>query len=154
DAGRRQFIERVKLERDPTQRGPRIVARQVELDALWDLAEPINKDINRAGAAWTLYGIAGGAPYLQFMVNTFLKDEDPRVREIAVRMLGRDCRENGKVEYSKPEAKQPPAALTNLSTLKRLANDSDAGVRRELILAFRNLPTDAVGDSLIKLAAL
>ena len=33
-------------------------------------------------------------------------------------------------------------------------NDSDAGVRRELILAFRNLPTDAVGDSLIKLAAL
>ena len=35
-----------------------------------------------------------------------------------------------------------------------MANDPDAGVRRELILAFRNLPTDAVGDSLRKLTAL
>ena len=59
DAARRGLIDRVKLEGD--QRGPRIVAGQAELDALWDLAEPKNKDINRAGAAWTLYGIAGGA---------------------------------------------------------------------------------------------
>ena len=34
-----------------------------------------------------------------------------------------------------------------------MANDPDAGVRRELILAFRNLPTDQIGDSLRKLAA-
>ena len=33
------------------------------------------------------------------------------MREMAVRMLGRDCRENGKVKYSKPEAKQASAAL-------------------------------------------
>ena len=83
----------------------------------------------------------------------FLKDDDPRIREMAVRMLGRDCRENGKVEYSKPEAKQPAAALAHLDALKPMADDPDAGVRRELILAFRNLPTDAVGDSLRKLTA-
>jgi hypothetical protein len=35
-----------------------------------------------------------------------------------------------------------------------MVSDSDAGVRRELILAFRNLPTNAVGDSLRKLTAL
>ena len=44
---------------------------------------------------------------------------DPRIREQAVRMLGRDCRENGNVEYQKPEAKQPPAALTHLDDLAR-----------------------------------
>ena len=34
-----------------------------------------------------------------------------------------------------------------------MADDPDAGVRRELILALRNLPTDKVGDALRKLAA-
>ena len=34
-----------------------------------------------------------------------------------------------------------------------MAGDPDAGVRRELILAFRNVPTDKVGDALLKLAA-
>ena len=34
-----------------------------------------------------------------------------------------------------------------------MADDPDAGVRRELILAFRNLPTEKVGDALRKLAA-
>ena len=154
DAARRQFIERVKLERDPTQRGPRIIAGQSEWDALWGMAESNNKDIDRARAAWTLYGIAAGAPHLQFVVIKFLKDKDPRVREMAVRMLGRDCRENGNVQYSRPEEKQTSEALTHLDTLKPMANDPDAGVRRELILAFRNLPTDAVGDSLRRLTAL
>ena len=91
------------------------------------------------------------------LLNTYRagswKDQDPRLREMAVRMLGRDCRENGKVEYSRPEAKQPPAAVLHLETLKGMAGDPDAGVRRELILAFRNLPTDSVGDSLRRLAA-
>ena len=41
----------------------------------------------------------------------------------------------------------------HLETLKAMADDPDAGVRRELILAFRNLPTDQVRDSLRKLAA-
>ena len=68
-------------------------------------------------------------------------------------MLGRDCRENGKVEYTNAEAKQPAAALAHLDALLPLADDPDAGVRRELILALRNLPTDKVGDALKKLTA-
>ena len=69
-------------------------------------------------------------------------------------MLGRDCRENGHVEYQKPEAKRPPAALdASRRACSPLADDPDAGVRRELILALRNLPTDKVGDALRKLAA-
>ncbi|MFO0889164.1 MAG: PVC-type heme-binding CxxCH protein [Isosphaeraceae bacterium] len=82
-----------------------------------------------------------------------LRDHDPRLRELLVRMLGRDCRENGKVEYTKPEAKRPAAALANLNVLLPFADDPDAGVRRELILALRNLPTDRVGGALKKLAA-
>ena len=69
-------------------------------------------------------------------------------------MLGRDCRENGKVEYAKPDAKQAACGDRAISRhCKAMAGDPDAGVRRELILAFRNLPTDLVGDSLRKLAA-
>ena len=87
------------------------------------------------------------------MAARFLKDDDPRFREMAVRMLGRDCRENGKVEYTKPEAKQPPLPVAYLEALQPLADDPDAGVRRELILAFRNLPTDKISNSLRKLTA-
>ena len=52
-----------------------------------------------------------------------------------------------------PRPRQPPAALKHLDILLALADDPDAGVRRELILALRNLPTDKVGDALRKLAA-
>ena len=52
-----------------------------------------------------------------------------------------------------PKPSRPPAALKHLEILKAMADDPDAGVRRELILALRNLPTDQVGDSLRKLAA-
>ena len=78
---------------------------------------------------------------------------DPRIRELAVRLLGRDCRENGAVEYQKPEAKKAPAALDRLDVLLPLATDPDAGVRRELILALRNVPTPQVADALRKLVA-
>ena len=33
---------------------------------------------------------------------------DPRIREQAVRILGRDVSHNGKVEFTKPEADTPP----------------------------------------------
>ncbi len=87
------------------------------------------------------------------LLTTVFSETDPRIREQAVRILGRDCRENGHVAYAKPQDKQPPAALKHLDLLTSLADDPDAGVRRELILAFRNLPTDGVGDALRKLAA-
>ena len=82
-----------------------------------------------------------------------LADADPRFRELAVRILGRDCRENGHVEFKNAAAQEPAAALAHLDKLLPLAADPDAGVRRELILAIRNLPTDKVGDALRKLVA-
>ncbi len=69
-------------------------------------------------------------------------------------MLGRDCRDNGHVELMHDQSKLPPRrAEQHLEALLPMADDPDAGVRRELILAFRNLPTDKVGDALRKLAA-
>ena len=84
---------------------------------------------------------------------SMLKDEDPRFREQAVRMLGRDCRDNGQVDYKNPRPSCRRAAPRHLKALLPMADDPDAGVRRELILALRNLPTDQVGDALRKLAA-
>ena len=60
--------------------------------------------IHRARALLTLQAIQG-----QSVAVEALKDSDPRIRELAVRMLGRDCRENGKVEYKRPEANLPAA---------------------------------------------
>jgi hypothetical protein len=57
------------------------------------------------------------------------------------------------VEYQNPAAKLPPAALTHLDVLLAMADDPDAGVRRELILALRNVATDKVDNALRKLAA-
>ena len=95
-----------------------------------ELAEPGNKDIDRARAAWTLYGIASGAGATEHSSLKLLKDEDPRLREMAVRMLGRDCRENGKVEYTKPEAKQSPACR---GTSRRIESDGRRSRRRAYV---------------------
>ena len=43
--------------------------------------------------------------------------------------------------------------MEHLDVLLPLADDPDAGVRRELILALRNLPTAQVGEALKTLAA-
>ena len=77
-----------------------------------------------------------------------LKDRDPRIREQAVRMLGRDVRENGRVEYKDPARQAAAPAAAHLASLLPMAADPDAGVRRELILALRNLPTAEVGAAL------
>ncbi len=143
----------MKLEPGRLKDSPQITGGHDALKGLMELAEPGNKDIDRARAAWTLYGIASGAGATDYSSLKLLKDKNPRLREMAVRMLGRDCRENGRVQYTKPEAKQSPAAVIHLDALKAMANDPDAGVRRELILAFRNLPTKQVSDSLRSLTA-
>ncbi|HEU5118891.1 MAG TPA: HEAT repeat domain-containing protein, partial [Isosphaeraceae bacterium] len=103
--------------------------------------------IFRARALWVASAIESTP------VGWALKDQDPRIREQAVRILGRDCRENGQVEYQKADAKRPPLAAEFLDRLLPLANDPDAGVRRELILALRNVPTAQAGDALRTLAA-
>jgi len=155
DVARRLLIDRVKLEPSKIPRGPNNVdasGREV-LDSLGKLASSDSKGYARARAVWTYHGITAAAGLDDALAEAMLKDDDARLRELAVRILGRDCRENGKVEYTKPEAKQPPAALAHLDILVPLAGDPDAGVRRELILALRNLPTDKAGNALRTLAA-
>jgi len=131
DAARRGLIER----------GPDAIG---SLQGLLASGEPVL----RARALFVLASIHGDPA-----VIPALKDTDPRIREQAVRMLGRDCRDNGKVEYTKPGAWLPAAALAHLDMLLPLARDPDPGVRRELILALRNLPSDKVGDALRTLTA-
>ena len=107
--------------------------------------------IERARALWVWHAIDGD-PVAMFALTDVAGPKDPRIREQAVRILGRDVSHNGKVEFIKPEADKPPAALKNLDVLLALVADPDTGVRRELILAFRNLPTDKVGEALKTLA--
>src|SRR5262249_25939072 len=119
------------------------------------VAEVVFQDkdpIDRARALWVWHAIAGDSVGMT-LLNQTLSGGDPRIREQGVRLLGRDCREKGRVAYQKPEAQRPPAALKHLNVLAAMADDPDAGVRRELILAFRNLPTDQVGAALRKLTA-
>ncbi len=103
--------------------------------------------IERARALWVRYAIEGDA-----VAVTALKDGDPQIREQAVRILGRDLSRIGNVVFTKPEAKKPFAAAAHLKDLLPLATDPDAGVRRELILALRWLPTAQVGGALKNLA--
>jgi len=109
--------------------------------------------IYRARALWVWHAIDGDAISMAVLAGLVNHQGDPRMREQAVRMLGRDCRENGNVEYRKPSAQRPAAALAHLDALLPMADDPDAGVRRELILALRNVPTDRAGDALRKLAS-
>jgi putative membrane-bound dehydrogenase-like protein len=152
DAARRGLIEvtNVPPGKDKLTQADASVAARVVINLL-ELLAPGNEDVQRARALWTLAGISWNTESDHVALR--LRDADPRIRELAVRMLGRDCRENGRVEHKNAQAKAPPAALTHLGQLLPLAADPDAGVRRELILALRNLPTDKVGDALRQLAA-
>jgi putative membrane-bound dehydrogenase-like protein len=111
--------------------------------------------IYRARALWVVAAIFAASDPEQIAARGVFpfRDPDPRIREQVVRVLGRDCRANGEVAYPKQESQPPPAALKHLSVLLTMADDPDAGVRRELILAVRNVPTDKVGNALRKLAA-
>jgi putative membrane-bound dehydrogenase-like protein len=100
----------------------------------------------RARTFWFAAALGGPAA-----VEPALKDGEPRIREQAVRILGRDNSRNGRVESAAPLA--PPAAAKHLDVLLGKDNDPDPGVRRELILALRDLPTAQVGRALRTLAA-
>jgi putative membrane-bound dehydrogenase-like protein len=86
-------------------------------------------------------------------VVPFLKSTTPQIRELAVRLLGRDVSRNGNVELKDGVVKAPLRGELNINHLAALANDHDAGVRRELILALRQVPTPIAGDTLRTLAS-
>jgi len=137
---------------DAARRG--LIARGKEPNVVADVGTMAVHDpdpIFRARGLWVWHAIEGD-PVAMAALMEAVNRGDARIREQAVRILGRDCRENGHVAFERPEAKQQPAALEHLAILLALADDPDAGVRRELILALRNLPTDKVGDALRKLA--
>jgi putative membrane-bound dehydrogenase-like protein len=121
--------------------------------------------VYRARSLWVLHAIQGDPPVFTALMDAHRGE--PRIREQAVRILGRDCRANGKVEYTKPDDRQPTSVLVQLDEtlaeataanpaqrlLLGLTADPDAGVRRELILALRNVSAEKAGDALRKLAA-
>ena len=134
DAARRSLIEKANEDKP---------AVETALVNLFSSGQPHE----RGRALWVLYAVAGPKAAI-----AALADNDPRIREQAVRILGRDVRDNGKVEYGDASKKLPPPAEAFLEALLPIASDPDAGVRRELILALRNLPTAKVGDALKTLA--
>ncbi len=106
------------------------------------------KDTVYVRALWVLQAMQGDDA-----IVPFLKAESAPIRELAVRMLGRDVSRNGSVVFNDPKAKTELRGETNLKHLLPMANDPDAGVRRELILAFRSLPTAQVAGALKTLAS-
>ncbi|WP_435008313.1 PVC-type heme-binding CxxCH protein [Tundrisphaera lichenicola] len=104
--------------------------------------------IERARALWVRHAIEGDS-----VAIAALKDGDPAIREQAVRILGRDISRVGNVVFTKPEAQKPPAAMAHLKELLPMSDDPDAGVRRELILALRWVPTAQAEGALKALAA-
>ena len=120
---------------DSARRG--MIARGKEGNVVADVANMAVHDpdpIYRARALWVWHAIEGDSVAMTAL-SAAVSQGDPRMREQAIRILGRDCRENGRVEYKNPDAKQPPAALKHVEVLVAMADDPDAGVRRELILA-------------------
>jgi putative membrane-bound dehydrogenase-like protein len=130
DAARRGLIERAGMDRQEVE---------TALVGLFSSGEPHE----RARALWVLHDVTGDKA-----AAGALKDADPRIREQAVRMLGRDDRENGRVDYNDPSARLRPAASEHLDLLLPMAADPDSGVRRELILALRSVPTPQAGEAL------
>ena len=59
-------------------------------------------DLSGIRALWVWHAIGGRFGRLTGS-RRVLAQGDPRMREQAMRMLGRDCRENGRVEYKTPK---------------------------------------------------
>ncbi|QDU62640.1 Cytochrome c [Planctomycetes bacterium Pan216] len=79
-----------------------------------------------------------------------LKDDDPQIREAALRILARDVSAYKLLKTADGKV-PPPPALEVLDEILPLADDPDPGVRRELILALRRVPTEQAGEALRKL---
>jgi putative membrane-bound dehydrogenase-like protein len=145
DAAFRGLSERLKAEADATVRD--------EARAAVRTLATTGPEVLRARALWVLAATGDLDPVLALLKD---REGDPRLREQAVRILGRDVARVGHVEASNDAAKAATdrrPAEAHLEAILPLADDPDAGVRRELILALRDLPTAKVGPALRTLAA-
>jgi putative heme-binding domain-containing protein len=142
DAARRSLIARVKEQTAG--------ANRADLAALLGLAATGETPEIRARVAWVIDTLAA-APQGNG-ASVLAGQDDPRLREQAVRMLGRDVSRNGKVEHAGGPVQARGRREENLHLLLPFADDPDAGVRRELILALRNESTVKAGETLKKLA--
>lgn len=132
-AARQALLQRGSEAREPLQQLFRTGSGHEQARALFLLAE-----LPRTGEA---------------DVRDALKHNDPRIRELALRLLARDLERESVVA---PESAMTvtPRAVRVLDDIVPLSDDPDSGVRRELILALRNVETSQAGESLLKLAAL
>ncbi len=106
------------------------------------------RPIDRARALHVLYDLPGSGSEDAIAA---LGDDDARIRETALQLLGRDATREFVVEPADAQSAEPPVTAFLEQTLP-LADDQDAGVRRALLMALRNVPTSVVGKSLLKLA--
>jgi putative membrane-bound dehydrogenase-like protein len=110
---------------------------------------------DRARAAWVEAQIdrAGTFTALERAMQErgrALTETPAELREQAVRILGRDNSRLMVVQDPKPG---PPRAERHLDAILAAAGDPDPGVRREVILVLRNVPTGKAGAALRLLAA-
>ena len=84
-------------------------------------------------------------------VRRALQDDDPRIRELALRILARDLQRESVVAPKSAREVEPPAVRV-LADILPLAEDADAGVRRELLLALRHVEAARAGAALRQLA--
>lgn len=103
----------------------------------------------KARGLWVWHAIAGD-PIATFAL---IKQDDPQIREQVVRMLGRDVSRVGIVTLPEGKTADPVRAESNLGVLLKQVDDPDQGVRRELIIALRDVSTEKSGEALRKLAS-
>lgn len=101
----------------------------------------------KARALWVWHTIDGDPVATFALIN----QDEPRLREQVVRMLGRDVSRVGIVTLPEGKSSAPSRGEVNLNGLMALVDDPDSGVRRELLLALRDVPTEKAGEALKKL---
>lgn len=101
--------------------------------------------------ARVLHVLAGAEHHAAHAISVALTDQDPRVRQCALRLLARP---RSRLEVVGTPNPAPPDRMPDevLHKILPLQNDPDPGVRRELIVCLRYEPTDRVAHALVNLA--
>ncbi len=135
-------------------RTAQILARTLLLEQAEAAEQPLIRMLNsktphlRARALWVLSAMKSGR---QRHVVAALKDEDPLMRELALKALTEDPSRDSVVVW--PDGAPPPArAVAWLQHVLPLAGDSSPLVRRQLLVGLRHVPTRQAETALIELA--